>query len=234
MNNLEMKNEFLILYDKFTNFDAPGYEDDEISVFLTKGQERVFFGIYNPLANKYHEGFEETESRRKDLRELVKGAKTLAQSSNQTEALPDGVLYDLPDDCLYVVSEEIVFKSDKKCLNGKRIRVKPITHDEYSIDKYNPFAKPGKDLAWRLDIQDRRHEVITDGTEIGSYDIRYIKNLRPIIIGANVIDGVQGPHNCEFDPILHKRIVDEAVKIATGVTDPEQYQIKTIENKENE
>ena len=234
MNNLEMKNEFLILYDKFTNFDAPGYEDEEISVFLTKGQERVFFGHYNPLANKYREGFEETESRRKDIKELVKGAKTLASSTDQTEALPNGEFFDLPDDCLYVISEEVVLESNDACLNNKRIRVKPVTHDEYSMDIRNPFARPDKDLAWRMDVNDKRHEIITDGTAIKSYDVRYIKTLRPIIIGANVIDGVQGPHNCEFNQILHKRIVDEAVKIATGVTNPEQYQIKTIENKESE
>jgi len=234
MNNLEMKNEFLILYDKFTNFDAPGYEDEEISVFLTKGQERVFFGHFNPLANKYREGFEETESRRKDIKELVKGAKGLAPATDQTEALPNGKLFDLPSDCLYVISEEIVLESDNNCLNNKRIMVKPVTHDEYSINVKNPFARPDKDLAWRLDINGGRHEIITDGTSIKSYDIRYVETLRPIIIGANVIDGVLGPLDCKFNSILHKRIVDEAVKIATGVTNPEQYQIKTIENNENE
>ena len=58
MTSAEMQEEFLILYDKITNFDAPGYEDDEISRFLTKAQERLVLHIMNPLGNKYVTGFE--------------------------------------------------------------------------------------------------------------------------------------------------------------------------------
>src|SRR6218665_1148613 len=234
MTASEMDQEFLILYDKITNFDAPGYTPLEKSIFLTKAQERVFLDYYNPLGNKYREGYEGSETRRKDLKELTKGVTITVPSASQTQVLPNGTFYDLPVDCLYAVSEEVTTASADTCKNGKRIRVKPITHDEYSINKDNPFKKPDiKDCIWRLDYQGKIHELITDGTfTVAQYHLRYIHRLKPIIIGAITVDGVSGPQDCELDAIIHKRIIDEAVKIATGITDPEFYPIKTKEQQE--
>lgn len=236
MTSQEMDKEFLILYDKITNFDAPGYTEQERSIFLTKGQQRTFFSLYNPLGNQFREGFEESEARRKDIRELVKGATLSTPSADQTEALPNGILFDLPEDCLYVISEEITTSSADSCKNAKRLKVKPITHDEYSINVKNPFKKPSITReAWRLDLSGGRNEIITDGTfDVSDYHLRYIKRLTPIIVGDNTVDGVTGPQDCLLDEIVHKRIIEEAVKIATGVTDPELYQIKTIEQKDGE
>jgi hypothetical protein len=235
MTAIEMKSEFLILYDKITNLEAPGYEDDEISRFLSKGQERVVLDYYHPLGNKYLEGFEDTEGRRKDIKELVKGTTISTPSLDQNNVLPNGVFYDLPLDCLYAISEEVTLLSTDTCVNGKRIRVKPITHDEYAINVNNPFKKPDSTKIWRLDYQTKRHELITDGTfTVKDYHLRYIKRIQPIIIDGSSIDGFVGPLDSELDAIIHRRIVDEAVKIATGITDPQHYEIKTIEQKEAE
>lgn len=235
MTSQDMKREFLILYDKATNFAAPGYEDVEISILLTKGQERVFLSTYG-LDNKTKEGFEITEARRKELRDLVKGVTLNTPFADQTQVLPNGVFYQLPEDCLFVISEEITITSDDDCEDGTRVMVRPITHDEYAINKRNPFKKPNStDFVWRLDYQDHLHEIITDGTfSVSEYHLRYIKRLQPIIIGVNTVDGVAGPLDSELDSILHKRIVDEAVKIATGITDPELYQIKALEQQAGE
>lgn len=232
----EMSYEFKVLYDKITNFDAPGYTEEEISRFLSKAQERVVLGYYTSLGNKDREGFEETEARRKDLVELVKGTTISSPSASQTGVLPNGTFYDLPTDCLYAISEEVTLESDDDCVDGTRIRVKPITHDEYSINVRNPFKKPHKRLVWRLDYNTRRHELVTDGTyDITDYHLRYIKKPNPIITAIGItIEGVTGVQNCQLNDILHRRIIDEAVKIATGITDPEDYQIKTIEQKEAE
>lgn len=237
MTSLEMQAEFLILYDKITNFDAPGYTSEEVSIFLTKGQERAFFDTYNPLANRFHEGFEETEARRKDLQELVKYPDTpLTPSASQTGVHLNGQFWDLPNDYLYTVSEEVITASSDPCKNGIRLRVKPITHDYYSINVINPFKKPNiNQYVWRLDYQNRRHELITDGTfTITSYLPRYIKTLNPIIIDGSTIDGVTGPQDCQLNSIIHRRIVDEAVKIATASTDPQLYQIKNKEQQDGE
>lgn len=236
MTNTEMKQEFLILYDKITNFDAPGYEDVELSVFLTKAQERVVLSHIRSLGNKYQEGFEESEIRRKELNELVRGVTITTPSATQTNALPNGVFYDLPDDFLFAISEEITTASTDSCKNGVRLMVKPTTHDELVINTRNPFKKPSiLRYAWRVDYSDGKHELITDASfSVAEYHLRYLKTLRPIVIGANTVDGAAGPLDCELNNILHKRIIDEAVKIATGITDPEKYQIKNIEQQAGE
>lgn len=230
-----MELQFDILYDKITNFDAPGYTQEEKSALLTKAQERVVYKYYEPF-NKTRESFEQTESRKKELKELVKGATITIPSATQTNNMPNGTFYDLPADCLFVINEEATTSSEDPCKNGKRIRVKPITHDEYSILIDNPFKRPTiEKYAYRLDYQGAKHELVTDGTyNISAYHLRYIERLQPIITGAVTYLGVVGPLDCKLDPSVHERIVDEAVLIATGTTEPEFYQLKTIEQQKSE
>lgn len=234
MTAAEMGQEFLILYDKITNFDAPGYDGEEISILLSKAQERVVLGNYTS-DNKSREGFEETELRRKDLKELVKGA-VLSTASTTPESLPFGKYFTLPEDCLYVISEEITTSSSDECKDEVRLRVKPITHDEYSINVDNPFKAP--DIlthAWRLDYEGGKHEIITNTDfDVDTYHIRYIKRLTPIITDNSTVEGVTGPQDCILDASIHRRIIDEAVKIATGITDPQYYEIKAIEQQQGE
>lgn len=239
MTAQEMKRSFLVLYDKITNFAAPGYLDSEISLFLTKAQERLVLYYYRPNANKYNDGFEETEQRRKELSNLLESNTNVTVSASQVGILPNGKFFDCPADLLYSTSEEVTIASSNSCINGKRIDVKPITHDEYTANKRNPFKRPfansNRGLVWRVDYNTQRHELITDGTfTISNYHLRYIKKPQPIIIDASVINGVAGPLNCTLNDILHERIIDEAVKIATGVTEPQNYQIKVAEKQSGE
>lgn len=239
MTALEMQRSFLVLYDKITNFSAPGYTEEEISLFLTKAQERLVLYYYKPMGNKYNEGFEETEQRRKELSSLLEGNTNVPVSISQVGVLPNGKFFDYPTNLLYTASEEVTIASSDACINGKRIEVKPITYDEYTINKRNPYKKPFADsdrgLVWRVDYNTRRHELITDSTfTISNYHIRYIKKPQPIIIDTSILNGITGPLDCTLNDILHERIIDEAVKIATGITDPLSYQIKSVEKQAGE
>ena len=106
----EMKEEFLIGYDRITNLAAPGYTDDEISLFLNRGQESIIEINYRGL-NRLREGFEASEKRRQDLSELIRdavdssGTLTTAISANQFGNLPNGNFFDLPSDFLYAITE---------------------------------------------------------------------------------------------------------------------------------
>jgi len=236
MTAVEMRDLFLILYDKITNLAAPGYTDTEISDFLNKAQLQFVKHRYNEKGNKYQEGFEETEKRRKDLAQLTRSL-TATSSSDQTGVSPNGVFYDLPEEYMYTLREEATISSDDECLDGKRIYIKPITHDEYAINLLNPFKKPDHTIAWRLDYSNespssttlatKRHELVTDGTySVGTYHIRYLKMPTDIDIANNI--------DSEMDPSIHEEIVDAAVRIAAGITDPGTYQIKVIEEQQGE
>lgn len=258
MNAVEMQEEFLILYDKITNFDAPGYTDEEISRFLSRAQERFVLHVYNPMGNKYLSGFEGTEKRRKDLSALVRDVDlTAAPTASPTGITPadrqvnskaDGTFFELPADFLYTIQEEAEISSTDSCYHNKTgIEVKPITHDYYLKNKKNPYKKPYGELIWRLDFSTldivdatgalpvtttvKRHELITDtATTVTTYNVRYIKKPTPICTSTLVtIEGVTGISNCELHPITHRAIVDEAVALASGVTNPEAFQIRKME-----
>ena len=62
--------------------------------------------------------------------------------------------------------------------------------------------------------------------------MRYLAKPTPIITAGGItVDGVDGPQDCILKDTTHRRIVLYAVRIAAGITDPEMYQIKTIEQQ---
>jgi hypothetical protein len=234
MTAAEFKEAFLIKYDRLANLAAPGYDDNEISFILTQAQEQLVKSHYNFKSNKFKDGFEETEKRRKDLSELTRNANldSSAISLDQDGVSQNGIFYNLPDDLLYTIREEATLASDDTCVNGDRVGVRPVTHDEYVANINNPFKKPGTSRVWRLDFStgnntNRRHELITNGSyTIDTYHVRYIKRPIAINIPLNITS--------ELDESVHSEIVDRAVRIATGITDFQQYQIKTMEQSMTE
>jgi len=244
MTTTEMKASFLILYDKVTNFAAAGYENDEISLFLTKAQEQLVKRYYNYKGNKYKEGFEETEKRRKDLAELIMHENidcSLLIAGDDLLTAANGIFVELPGKLLYTLREEAEIEnttSTCKAPNGSILSVKPITHDEYTINIRNPFKRPDNTQVWRVDYSSgtngiRRHELITDGTyTIKTYKIRYLRRPEDIVVkdDLNNITGVDS----ELNPSMHQEIVDTAVRIASGITDPQTYQIKVNEEQQGE
>lgn len=234
----EMADELEVLFNKVTNNDSPGYEDAELSLILNKSQERFRNQIYSG-SNKLQEGFEETEKRRKDLSELTKNVEISTASSSQLGTLPNGTFYDLPDDFLYAIKEEVTINSSEECIDGNRIRVKPITHDEYAINVDNPFKQPYDGLVWRLDYSrttdntnPKRHELITDGTyNITTYHLRYLRRLADI-----VVDRVTPTNqiNCVLDESTHRRIIDIAVEILLEITVDNRLQTNLLLNQTNE
>lgn len=230
MTATEMEELFLIEYDRVTSFDAPGYTSNEISEILSAAQEELIFHTYNPLGNKYRKGLEEVELTTADLQELV-SESNLTSSSSQIGVLTHGEFFDLPVNHWLTLMEEATIATSG-CFNGTQVLVKPITHDEYTINKRNPFKKPAADeVTWRLTNSGKRFELITDGTyTISAYTMRYLTKPQPIITETGVtVDGVAGPLDCQLKSTTHRRIVKYAVRMAAAITDAQMYQVKTIE-----
>ena len=233
MTAQEMKTLFLIEYDRVASIDAPGYNDQEISELLSAAQEELVHHVYNPLGNKYREGVEETEFSTADLQELVTEA-TLVASINQTGVLTNGKFFDLPTNHYLSLMEVVTVSSETECYNGKQIKVKPITHDEYAINVDNPFKTPKvNEVVWRLAHSSGKFELITASDfSVGTYTMRYLKKPQPIIVGTGItVDGVAGPTNCELKDTTHRRIVAYAVRKASAITDPQMYQVRGIEQQ---
>jgi len=234
MTAAEFKSQFLILYDKVANLSAPPYEDSEIETFLNMAQLEFVKSHYNYKKNKEKEGTEETENRRKELVSLVRYS-TLSPSTSQSGVFPNGVVFDLPTELMYTLTENAVIASDDDCIDGNVVEIKPITHDEYNAYIKNPFKKPDSSLIWRLDFGYKsskiKHELITgDDYTITTYNLRYLKIPNKIQLPSGTILGITS----ELNPIVHDAIVNIAVRMATAVTKPEAYQVAATEQQISE
>lgn len=72
MKTEEFSNEFDVLYNNIMSNAAPGLNEYEKSVFLTKAQEEIVYNYFNPKGNKYGEGFDDSIKRQIDFSELIK------------------------------------------------------------------------------------------------------------------------------------------------------------------
>lgn len=72
MNNPEFSNEFDVLYNNITSNQAPGLDEYEKSVFLTKAQDEIIKAYFNPKTNKVQEGFDGNERRQIDFSMIMR------------------------------------------------------------------------------------------------------------------------------------------------------------------
>lgn len=236
-------------YDAMYSLSAPGFEDPAYSILLTKAQMLFIKLTLNPKNNKNQEGFEETEVRNQGLAALIKDgldnipADQPQVSSTQNGALPTEVFWDLPPDFMYAIMEgattNIPDCSNKQTTTYRRIPIKPISHNEYYQNFYNPYRKPWTDgydgLVWRIAYNPsqgrKRHGLITDGSfNVTQYHLRYIKF--PVAIRVDQ----QNPANqvnCELAEATHEAIVNIGIRlVAKAVREQIQFDQLDIDTLE--
>lgn len=195
MTASELKSAFLRKYDAITGFAAPGYEDTEISAFLTEAQLIIF--------KRAVATFDRTELEKKILTRLIVN-KTSTTFANTYNNLTNGYVVTMAfssNEVLYAVWEE----SAVYVGSTTRVRVKPVTYDRYIIDRDNPFLKPDENLIWRLDYNGS-HELITNGTAIASYQMRFVRLPVPINISTST--------TAEINEGFHEDIATLAAELA--------------------
>jgi len=223
MTAAELSYQFFLAYDKAFEGASPGYDDKQVSTWLTQGQYRVF--------HKYLPIFENSEMARRALEPLIKHTDI---TSFATGVHPNGFYADLPVDFMYAVEEAV-----KGTALSVESTVVPITHDFYMKNIGNPYKQPkleGKidDTVWRMDIgsdtSTKKTELITDGTTLANYRLEYLQQITDIVVDelipANDVDPI-------LDSTVHNEIITEAVKIAVAATKPDEYQIASAENNSN-
>jgi len=228
MTTLEFKNEFDISYNGLASNAAPPLDDYEISVLLTQAQEQIVKNYYTYKGNKYQEGVEQTEKRRRDLAQLVTNGISTSLSPFTAEALSgaNSIFAVIEDDTMFILEEQVKVQSKDLCLNNTFIKVVPVTHDQYLIQKDNPFKRPNDKLTWRLDF----HKIATGkvvelvyGANYlpNEYHYRYLKFPEPIIVSDITlidpllsIDGQTAEQTCQLDTEIHREILQRAVELA--------------------
>lgn len=249
MTTTEFSNQFDIHYNSIAGMSAPGLDQFEKSIFLTKAQIELIKDYYDPESNRKQRGFEGSEKRRVDLKELIKSFKSNVSFVDLSKSIHSSSrFFPIPDETFLIITEAVAISSTD-CNNGLVINVKPITQDEFNTQIRNPFKTPDNKTAWRLDISKINDEKIIEIvspyniTSTLEYRMRYLKYPKPIILGdlatlfpgENLsIDGQTFESTSELDIEIHPEILDRAVEIALRDYKPQGLESKIQMDLRNE
>ena len=118
MTNQEFSNEFDILYNNVMSNQAPGLDEYEKSVFLTKAQDEIVKSYFNPKLNKVQEGFDNSERRQIDFSMIIKTVKAtkITNDSGLIKLYPNegSELYQIPEKIMMFINESLKVRRDSK------------------------------------------------------------------------------------------------------------------------
>ena len=219
----EFSDQFDVLYNNITSNQAPGLNEYEKSLFLTKAEKEIVKNYFtaNSKGNTIQQGFDDSAKRQADFSVLMKTGTCTAVAEGAPSKIDDrSSVYTYPDDVFIVINETVKIGTTPK-------QVIPLRYDEYTRLMSKPYKRPLKNQVWRLmnsgtvsgSTATKTVEIIAGPSDsIASYSVRYVRTPKPIIVGeldGLTIDGVSTVSTvCEIDPILHDDILQRAVELA--------------------
>lgn len=220
MTNPELSNEFDVLYNNITSNQAPGLDEYEKSVFLTRGQDDVLKAYFDPRTNKPQQGYDGSEIRQIDFSmvTVVKDYTGNAFADAVFDPRTNNKSVALEKDILMPINEQLTVTRDGIT---EYLQVIPIMYDEYRRLMSKPYKRPIKYQAWRLMNTsggvNRADLIVGPNDTLVKYSMRYVKRPRAIILSdleGVTLDGQTQAQTCELDPILHPEILQRAVELA--------------------
>lgn len=221
MNHVEFSNGFDVLYNNIMSNAAPGINEYEKSVLLTKAQDEILKNYFNPQGNKYQEGFDGSAKRQIDFSGLISVAECTSLSGAGFDLRAK--IYRMPEDVFLIINETLTTDTGVK-------QVIPISFDEYSRLMSKPYKEPLKYQAWRLVTEGSGSDNVVveviphSGETVSKYTVRYVRKPKPIVLvdlaseyGDVSINGVSTISECELNPLIHEEILQRAVELAKVV-----------------
>lgn len=225
MTNPELSNEFDVLYNNITSNQAPGLDEYEKSVFLTKAQDEVVKSYFDPKLNKPTEGYDGNEKRQIDFSMIMRTTSYTNFEDATFDNRPNSKRVALDPDIMMFINEFLdvnrEVQENPPIDKPIRLTVVPLNYREYARLMSKPYKRPLQYQAWRIiDNSNSKNyaELIAGPNDtIIKYAIRYIKRPRAIILSkleGITLDGESRAQTCELDPILHYEILQRAVELA--------------------
>lgn len=241
MTASEFREEFNLRYNNALE-GAPGLDTYEISTYLTIAQEQYVKTHYDASKDPSI-SFEGNEKSRRILDSLVKNVRLREPLTNVLSTSVNNPLVGLADeslffaiaeDVMYIVLETITYGGEAslpdRIIGGNKIPVVPITHDEFMLSYNNPFRKPNKRKAFRIDSSFPHPKLVTEiipsnDIFVQEYNVRYIAKPEPIIVESLVsaddvagleltINGKVNEATCRLNDFTHREIINIAVENA--------------------
>jgi hypothetical protein len=190
------------------------FDEYEKSLFLTKAA--------NEIVKEMLPFYDKNEKIKKQLLTITRAVQisTQASVSNDTRLKKDSIVYELPEDVMYVVAQAL-----RTSTGALLMRIKPLQDDEayYTFD--NPFRSSTRGYAWSVGISDstkKYTEVITSILAATSpeYYLKYVCDVPAFVVTDDLleasINGISTNANLDDEAplnILHEKILDRAVSI---------------------
>lgn len=155
MTTQEFSNEFDVLYNNIASNSAPGLNEYEKSVFLTKAQSEIVKAYFTSTTNKSRSGFDGDEKRQYDFSVLLRTANlyninTVKDRITELEKIDRrSKVFLFPEDYFLSVNE---IATD----NNQFYSIIPITYTDYQKMMTKPYPYPPKRALWRL-ITDKKN-----------------------------------------------------------------------------
>jgi hypothetical protein len=175
MTVTEFSNQFDLLFNNITSNQAPGLNEYEKSVFLTKAQDEIVKNYFeaDSQGNTVKKGFDDTAIRQMDFSDLIMSKSfTEAQSSDKSYLEPDvdprALVYKISkSDGVYIIINEslnlMAHQEGRSIVKGIR-QVIPVKYTEYMRLMSKPFKEPLKNTAWRIISKGREGDADVDTT----------------------------------------------------------------------
>ena len=228
MTTQEFSDQFDVLYNNITSNQAPGLNEYEKSVFLTKAQEEIVKNYFTAKGNSHQDGFDDSPKRQADFATLISTVScSTVNPISKFDQRSKCFLY--PSDVFLILNEQI-FSSDTPYV------VVPISFADYDRLMAKPYKYPPKYQAWRLITggpgsglsgNTRSSTSIIEiigrfkDTNSVTYRMRYIQRPYPIILtdlddiqNGLSINGYDTEMTCSLPEHLHEEILQRAVELA--------------------
>ncbi len=217
----DMHEQFLLWYDKQSNFSAPEVTPEEIDIYLNNAQ-------YQFIKILTEQGLEKSQEWLDYLKNITTRYSVAPQAS-QPSNKPNGRYVTLPatpagpyNYRLALLEEADISFTDCNVPNTiARVPVIPATRDEYNKIINNPFKKPWKEEIIRLVVDNNNFELISfPGSTINTYYLDYLREPAKIQYGTQYSTPTVNI-NCELESKAATKIIEIAVDLALKtVNDP--------------
>ena len=150
MTKEEMSNEFDILYNQVNSNQAPGVDEYEKSVFLTKAQDDIIRMYFDPRGNKFQEGFDGSQKRQYDFSTILTHTKLerITEGGSYESYDPRAISFKFPKDFFLSTNESVVERREGK--EDMVYQIIPISYYDYGRLMQKPYQYPPKRSVWRL------------------------------------------------------------------------------------
>lgn len=206
MTTTEFSTEFDVLYNNVTSNQAPGLNEYEKSVFLTKAQSQLLWEYFNVRTDGVGGGFDGSVKRQYDFSSLVE-TTTLVNVNEASTIVPDSAKIDkrshvflFPKDFFLTVNEIV---SDSKW----QYSVLPLNYSEYQKLMLKPYNFPIKRAAWRL------LNGLLEASSVSTKDVEFITPYTKMSITVRITRD-------SYEPYEGETLTDDTIWFSSDENNP--------------